>query len=94
MYSRTVKWIGGGFEAFLGFPVIGASFILGLFWMPLFVMGVFHVAALVLAIYEKKVKAGHILGIITSFVAIIPFVGMLMHMATAVVLLFEASKNR
>ncbi len=39
-------------------------------------------------------KGGHILGIVTSCVGFIPFVGIVLHILTAIFLLIEAAKNK
>ncbi|MFY0758789.1 hypothetical protein AB1K32_07915 [Metabacillus dongyingensis] len=44
------------------------------------------------AINAGKIKQGQILGFITSFLGFIPFVGIVMHIFTAVFLMIEAGK--
>ena len=46
---KITKFIAGGIEVLLGIPVLGASIILGLSWIPLGVMLVFHIINLVLS---------------------------------------------
>ena len=92
--SRNIKWVAGGIEAVLGMPIIGASIILGFVWTPLMIMLILHIVGLVFAGQEKRKKSGHILGIFASCLGIIPFIGMLLHMATAITLLMEASKGK
>ena len=46
---RVTKWVAGGIEALLGIPVIGASIIIGLVWVPLAAMLAFHIVNLVLS---------------------------------------------
>jgi predicted branched-subunit amino acid permease len=91
--SRVMKWVTGAMEAFLGIPFIGGAFVLGLYWTPLFVMFILHIITLVLSSRDNNAKAGSILGIITSLVAWIPFVGMFMHIASAIVLMITAAKK-
>ena len=50
---RITKFIAGGIEVLLGIPVLGASIILGLSWIPLGVMLVFHIINLVLSKNEN-----------------------------------------
>lgn len=90
--SRVLKWVTGGLEAFLGIPVLGGYIILSFFWIPLVVMFVLHIITLVLTICDKGPFEGSILGIITSCVGMIPVLGMIMHILSAVFLMISASK--
>src|SRR5690625_7553974 len=86
--SKILKWITGGAEAFLGIPFIGGIFIISQGWTPLFVMLILHIITLLVTIKDGGATGGSIVGIITSCVAWIPFVGMVMHIITAIVLFF------
>ncbi len=88
--SRLMKFVTGGMEAFLGIPILGGLFIMGTGYTPLWVMLILHIVTLLLAAKENTVKLGSILGIITSCLAWIPILGMLMHILTAIVLLMNA----
>lgn len=90
--STLLKWITGAFEIILGIPFIGALIILSLSWIPLFVMLALHVVTLSLSTQEETKRHGSILGIITSVVAFIPIVGMIMHLVTGAILLADATK--
>lgn len=89
--SRIMKWITGGLEAFLGIPFFGGAFVLSLVWTPLLVMLVLHIITLVISKNEGASSFGSILGIITSCIAWIPFVGMIMHILSAVFLMIDAA---
>lgn len=91
--SNVLKWVTGGLEALLGVPVLGAAIILSLAWFPLFVMLVLHIITLVISAKEGTDKTGSILGIVTSCVAWIPFVGMIMHILSAIFLMIGAAKK-
>ncbi|MFZ3591212.1 hypothetical protein ACOI1C_18700 [Bacillus sp. DJP31] len=91
--SKTMKWITGGLEALLGVPILGATIILSLLWIPLGIMLVLHIITLVLTRKEGGSINGSILGIVTSCIAWIPFVGMIMHILSAIFLLIDASKS-
>jgi hypothetical protein len=91
--SKVLKWVTGGLEAILGFPVLGASIVIGLFWTPLAVMLILHIITLVLAKKEGTTSNGSILGIVTSCIAWIPFVGMIMHILSAIFLMIDAAKS-
>lgn len=88
-----LKWISGGLEALLGIPVLGGTIIIALAYIPLVVMLIIHIATLVVCVREDKSKTGSILGIITNVLAWIPFLGMAMHIITAVILLLSAYQD-
>ena len=90
---RVTKWVAGGIEALLGIPVLGASIIIGLAWTPLFIMLAFHIVNLVLSKKEDLPIAGSILGIVGNAIGWIPFVGMIMHILTAIFVMVEAYKT-
>ncbi len=90
---NILKWVSGGLEAFFGIPVIGGTIILSFLWTPLAFMFVLHLVTLVFAIITNKNKHGSILGIITSCIAWIPIVGMVMHIITAIFLLIDAYRE-
>ncbi|ADU32474.1 membrane protein [Evansella cellulosilytica] len=90
--SRILKWVTGGLEAILAIPVLGASIIIGLLWIPLFVMLVLHIITLILTKKDGGKTTGSILGIVTSCVGWIPFVGWVMHVLTAIFLMINASQ--
>jgi hypothetical protein len=91
--STILKWVSGGLEAFLGIPILGGIVILSLAYTPLFFMAALHIVTLIFSVLEGKKKSGSILGIITSCIAWIPFVGMTMHIITGIVLLIDAFKS-
>ncbi|MDN4524731.1 hypothetical protein [Fictibacillus fluitans] len=91
--SKTLKWISGGYEALLGFPVVGGAIVLSFAWTPLVLALALHIATLVFASKEGTAKHGSIMGIITSCIAWIPFVGMIMHIITAILLMVDAYKQ-
>lgn len=89
--SRILKWVTGGFEAILGIPILGASIVLGLAYTPLILMLILHIITLILTKKDNGPAVGSILGIVTSVVAVIPFVGFVMHILTAVFLMINAA---
>lgn len=90
--SRIMKWITGAFEAILGIPVLGAAIVIGLVWIPLGVMLILHIVTLILSKQNNEPIYGSILGIITSVVAWIPGVGIVMHILSAIFLMVTAAK--
>ena len=91
--SRILKWVTGGLEALLGIPILGGAMILSLFWTPLVLMLILHIVGLVMSVKANAKKVGHILGVVTSCLGFIPFVGMVLHILSAIFLLIEAAKN-
>ena len=89
--SKIMKWITGSLEAILGIPILGATIILGFLWTPLIIMLVLHIVTLVLTKKNGGSSTGSVLGIITSCIAWIPFVGMILHILTAVFLMIDAA---
>ena len=90
---KITKCVAGGIEALLGVPIIGATIILGLVWSPLVIMLAFHIVNLVFSKNENLPITGSVLGIIASALGWIPFVGMIMHIITAIFLMIEAYKT-
>jgi len=88
--SRLMKIVTGLMEGFLGIPVIGGLFIISTGYTPLVVMFILHIVTLLICSRERTGGVGSVLGIVTSCVAWIPIVGMVMHILTAIVLLFSA----
>ncbi|WP_211274888.1 hypothetical protein [Bacillus marinisedimentorum] len=94
--SNVMKWVTGFLEALLGIPIIGGTIVLSFLYTPLFIMLILHIITLYLVSKEglgSGHKTGSILGIVTSCIAWIPFVGMTMHIITAVVLLLSAARQ-
>lgn len=91
--SKILKWVSGGLEALLGVPILGGTIVVGLVWTPLAMMLILHIVTLVITKKEGGGSTtGSILGIITSCVAWIPIVGMIMHIITAIILMLDAAK--
>jgi hypothetical protein len=90
--SRILKWTTGACEAVLGVPILGAAIVLGFLWAPLGIMLVLHIITLIFTLKDGGSPVGSILGIVTSCIAWIPFVGMTMHIITAIFLMINAAK--
>jgi hypothetical protein len=91
---QLLKWISGGFEAFLGIPFVGGAIILHFLWTPLLFMLAMHIIIVVLGSKEKMPTRANAIGIITSCIAWIPLLGMIMHIITAILILLEATKHQ
>ncbi|WP_088040732.1 hypothetical protein [Bacillus sp. EAC] len=91
---RTLKWISGGYEAFLGIPILGGSIVIGFGYVPLFIALILHIITLVMAKKAGVSANGNIFGIITSCLAWIPIVGMFLHILSAIFILIGAAIQR
>lgn len=91
--AKNLMLITGIFEAVLGIPVLGGAFVMLSGYTLLFATLALHIVTLVLCSQHNRPVAGSILGIVTSVLAWIPVLGMLMHIATAIVLLITAAKR-
>lgn len=91
--SRILKWITGGAEAILAIPIIGAAIVFASSWSVLVLMLVLHIATLILSKKDDGDTYPSILGIVTSCIAWIPFVGIAMHTVTAIILMINAAKR-
>lgn len=90
--SKVLKWVTGGLEALLGIPILGATIIISFLWTPLLLMLILHIITLVFTKKEEGSITGSVLGIVTSCIAWIPFVGMIMHILSAIFLMIDAAK--
>jgi len=88
---RTLKWVSGGLEAMLGIPIFGGLIVFGTGYNALWLMLAFHIVVVVLTARAGRVSKGNIVGIVASTVGVIPFVGMLLHMAAAITILLDAA---
>jgi len=91
--SRILKWVTGSFEILLGIPLLGGAFIMATYYTPLGVMFILHIITLILSAKNGEAKYGSILGVVTSLVAWIPFVGMVLHIITGILLMVSAAKR-
>lgn len=87
--AKLLKWITFAYEAFLAFPIVGGIFIVANAWTPLGVAFVLHLVTLIVVYRERGPVIGNAAGIVTSMLALIPFLGWFLHGLTALVLLFE-----
>ena len=73
-------------------PVLGGSIVVLFAWVPLGVMLILHIITLIFSVNTNEAKAGSIIGIITSLLGAIPFVGWALHLVSAIVLLIGTIK--
>ncbi|WNB91212.1 hypothetical protein [Bacillus sp. NEB1478] len=91
--SRLLKWVSGGIEAFLGIPFLGGIIVIASGWAPLQFMFFLHLVTFIVCLVQKQRFHGSIVGMITSLVAFIPGLGMVMHLLTAVILFIDAVRG-
>ncbi|UQZ34522.1 hypothetical protein C2I18_13950 [Paenibacillus sp. PK3_47] len=87
--GKLFKWGTFTLEAFMAIPFIGGAFVVSYGWAPLGIAFLLHAAAIVILLRERGPFIGNAIGVVTSVVALIPFVGWFMHAVTALVLLIE-----
>lgn len=80
-------------ETVLAIPIIGGILILSSVWSLLVIMLILHIISLVFASELNRGKAGNIVGIIGSLIGWIPVIGLFFHIATAITLWIEFSKE-
>lgn len=91
--SRLMRLITGLCELVLGIPVLGGLIIIGTGYMPLTFMMILHILTLVVCVRARSEVHGSIVGIVTSFIAYIPFVGMIMHIISGILLLISSASR-
>lgn len=92
--GRILKWVVGGIEAALGIPLLGGTIVISLMYTPLLITLTLHIVALIFSKKEDRPITGNVLGIVTSCLAWIPILGMIMHIVTAILVLIEAGTNK
>ncbi|GGH88853.1 hypothetical protein JOD43_004376 [Pullulanibacillus pueri] len=90
--ARILRLITCILEAILAIPIFGGSVILLFSYVPLGIMLVLHIITLIFSTNTNETKAGSIIGIITSVLGWIPFVGWALHLVSAIVLLIGTIK--
>ncbi|OBR63762.1 hypothetical protein A7K91_17755 [Paenibacillus oryzae] len=91
--SRVMKWVSGSLEILLAIPIFGAAIVLGTWYFALVAMLILHIITLVLSKQNNEPIYGSVLGIVTSLVAWIPFVGWIMHLLAGIFLMVSAAKK-
>ena len=88
-HTKIYKIVLACLEGLLAIPLLGALIIIGLWWIPLFILFVGHTIALITCIKNKKKYTGHITGLVGSLLGWIPLIGWIMHVVTTIVLIIE-----
>lgn len=91
--SKVLKWVSGSLELFLAVPFLGALVVMGTYYTVLGAMLILHIVTLVLSKQNNEPIYGSVLGIITSLVAWIPFVGWILHLLSGIFLMVTAAQK-
>ncbi|MGO4549237.1 hypothetical protein AB4Z29_31060 [Paenibacillus sp. 2TAB23] len=91
--AGTLLLVTAIFEGILGIPLLGGTLVMLSGYTVLFVTLVLHIITLVFCSQHNKPIVGSILGIVTSVLAWIPILGMILHLTTAVFLFYAAFKK-
>lgn len=88
-----MKLVTAGLELILAIPILGGFIVMGFYYVPLLVMLALHVVTLILTKKEEGSSYGSIVGIVTSCIAWIPFVGWFMHLLSGILLIVSFSTD-
>ncbi|WP_053373173.1 hypothetical protein [Paenibacillus sp. FJAT-27812] len=91
--SRILKWITGILELILAIPIIGGSIVISSWYSALGVMLILHIVAFVLSSKNNEPKYGSAVGIVTSLLAWIPFLGWVLHLVSAILIMVTAAQR-
>ncbi len=84
--DTTFKLITAIAESILAIPFLGGLLIIGTLWVLLGIMLILHIITLILSVKNKSSISGSIVGIVASILGVIPILGWVLHVATAIVL--------
>ncbi|MNO44947.1 hypothetical protein D3C76_352040 [compost metagenome] len=91
--SRALKWITGSCEIILAIPFLGAAIVVFSGFSVLGLMFILHLVTLIVSSRYQESIYGSVLGIITSLLAWIPFVGWGLHLITGILLMVSGGQK-
>lgn len=91
--SKALKLTTAILETILAIPVLGGAIVMGTLYWALAIMFVLHLITLILSVINKESFYGSVVGLITSCLAWIPFLGWALHLITAILLYVTALKK-
>ncbi|OUM94171.1 MAG: hypothetical protein A9Z00_00680 [Thermobacillus sp. ZCTH02-B1] len=91
--SKVMKLITAILETILAIPVLGGLIVIGTLYWALGIMFILHLVTLILSVINKEKFYGSVVGLITSCLAWIPFLGWALHLVTAILLYITALKK-
>lgn len=91
--AKVLKWLTGLIEIVLAIPILGGLIVMGSGYTVLGVMFILHLITLIVSNKDNEPIYGSVLGIVTSLLAWIPFMGWLLHLISGVLLLISAAQK-
>lgn len=91
--SKALKLTTAILETILAIPVLGGAIVIGTLYWALVIMFILHLITLILSVINKESFYGSVVGLITSCLAWIPFLGWALHLITAILLYVTAFKK-
>lgn len=91
--AKVLKWLTGLIEIVLAIPILGGLIVMGSGYAVLGVMFILHLVTLIVSNKDNETIYGSVLGIVTSLLAWIPFVGWFLHLITGILLLISAAQK-
>jgi len=91
--SRILRWVTGSMELVLAIPVLGGLIVMGSSYVALGLMLILHIITLILSANNKEPIYGSVLGVVTSLIAWIPFLGWIMHLLSAILIMVSAAQK-
>ncbi|OWA35449.1 hypothetical protein B9G55_12465 [Saccharibacillus sp. O16] len=88
--SRVLLLVAGICELLLAIPILGGTVVLATGYGALGFMFLLHIVTLVFVIRDRVPMYGPILGIVTSALAWIPFLGWALHLVSGIALVINA----
>ncbi len=91
--TRPLKVITAIIETLLGVPILSGIALILTMWTPLLIALVLHIIVIVYSCKENKKIRGNVIGLIGSVLGILPVVGFVLHIISAVILWKEVYKD-
>ena len=91
--SKALKLATAILETILAIPVLGGTIVVATLYWALAIMFILHLITLILSVINKESFYGSIVGLVTSCLAWIPFLGWALHVITAILLYVTAFKK-
>ena len=88
--SRILMLVAAACELLLAIPLLGGWFVLATGWGALGFMFLLHLVTLVMAARDRVPYYGPIVGLVTSALGWVPFLGWALHLASGITLLVNA----
>ncbi|MBW2995265.1 hypothetical protein KY312_02845 [Candidatus Woesearchaeota archaeon] len=90
--EKVLKLVTAIGETVLAVPLLGGLLVVSTLWITLGIMLVLHILTLIFCNKRKLPITGNIIGIVASVLGIIPVLGWILHIVTAVFLWLEFNR--